>query len=114
MNQWQALYKDKLPAYITWNQFLANQHRLTQNRAGFETPALPRNGSALLGGIVACACCNGRMYVAYRDKPTRPRYTCHHDNKTYGTGRCPSIVARVIDDLVSRQVLQALQPAALG
>jgi DNA invertase Pin-like site-specific DNA recombinase len=113
MDKWQVLRPNDLPAYITWEQFLANQERLRQNGAGFESQGAAREGPALLSGLVACGCCGWRMYVHYRDKPDIPRYQCRHIDPALGKERCPSLAARVIDDLVSRQVLQALAPAAL-
>jgi hypothetical protein len=53
------------------------------------------------------------MFVAYRDKPMTPRYVCRRDGKTYPGTPCPSVASRVVDELVGRQVLQVLQPAAL-
>ena len=32
MSKWRVLHLDRLPAYITWDHYLANQERLLQNR----------------------------------------------------------------------------------
>jgi hypothetical protein len=53
------------------------------------------------------------LYVHYRDKPEIPRYVCKHNDPTLVKQRCPSLAARVIDNLVGQQVLQALGPASL-
>jgi DNA invertase Pin-like site-specific DNA recombinase len=113
IEKWQVLRLDALPAFITWEQYLDNQQRLTQNRAGFESHGVARDGPALLSGLVACACCGWRMYTHYRDRPHLPRYQCKHNDPVLVKQRCPSLAARVVDDLVSRQVLQALAPAAV-
>jgi hypothetical protein len=42
MSEWKVLLHDRLPAYITWDQYLANQQRLQENRsmpAGYIWPA---------------------------------------------------------------------------
>src|SRR5262245_8482044 len=49
-----VLIRDRLPAYITWERFEANQHRLTANRQLPATPGAPRNGPALLAGLARC------------------------------------------------------------
>jgi DNA invertase Pin-like site-specific DNA recombinase/DNA-binding transcriptional MerR regulator len=112
MDQWQVLIHDQLPAYIRWEQFLANQERLKRNRAGFDTLGAPREGSALLGGLVRCGKCGWRMYVAYPNKDSG-RYVCMHDAALAGRCEGQNFAARVLDDLVSRQVLLAIEPAAL-
>lgn len=112
MDQWQVLINNRLPAYISWEQFLANQHRLQGNHAGFETPGAPREGSALLGGVVRCGKCGWRMYVAYLRKNVG-RYVC--TRHASGVNRCPgqNLAAQVVDDLISRQLLAAITPAAI-
>jgi len=112
MDQWQVLIHNQLPAYISWEQFLANQGRLKRNRAGFDTPGAPREGSALLGGLVRCGKCGWRMYVAYTNKDAG-RYVCRRNAALAGHCEGQNFVARVLDDLVSGQVLLAIEPAAL-
>lgn len=113
-DEWAVLLRDMLPAYITWDQYEANQERLRQNRSSFKTSGVPRQGSALLGGLAACARCGWRMHVLYRGRPQAPRYVCHrHNPPRPDRPRCPSVSARTIDAVVSQQLLAALAPAAL-
>ena len=49
MDQWKVLKRDRLPAYITWERYLANQECLRQHRSRPGTRGSPRNGSALPG-----------------------------------------------------------------
>jgi DNA invertase Pin-like site-specific DNA recombinase len=113
MEQWQVLLRDVLPAYITWEQYLANQKRLKQNASRFETLGAPREGPSLLGGLVRCARCGWRMYVGYRGNPANPIYACRHDDPVVGNCRGQKLAATAVDDLVARQVLQVLEPASL-
>ena len=53
----QVLIRDHLPAYITWERFGANQRRLESNRTSDATPGAPRQGAALLGGLIRCGKC---------------------------------------------------------
>src|SRR4029077_2849243 len=57
VDQWKVVLHDRLPAYITWEQYLHNLERLRQNRSHFETPGVPRKGTALLSGILWCGNC---------------------------------------------------------
>ena len=65
IEEWHVLLKDMLPAYISWDQFLANQERLRQNCAHFDTLGAPRAGASLLTGLVACGKCGRRMGASY-------------------------------------------------
>src|SRR4051812_21851193 len=110
MAEWLVLQRDRLPAYITWERFLSNQRRLEQNRYRPGTPGAPRGGVALLAGVLTCGACGRRMHAGYRTK-ARPYYECKA-RKLEGTSCC-GLGAAAIDDLVARQVLRALEPAAL-
>src|SRR5262245_12101835 len=113
-DQWQVLLPGRLPAYISWEQYVANRERLRDNRSLFETRGAPRSGAALLSGLVACARCGWRMFVHYRGGSHTPRYVCRgHDPAVGRRERCPTLAARVVDELVSRLVLEALRPAAI-
>ena len=48
MSEWMVLQQDRIPAYITWDRYLANQQRLLQNQvaAGFSRSASHRQGPA--------------------------------------------------------------------
>jgi DNA invertase Pin-like site-specific DNA recombinase len=112
--QWQVLLPGRLPAYISWEQYLANRERLHDNRSSFESRGAPRSGPALLSGLVACARCGWRMVVHYRGGSHIPRYVCRGYDPSLGRpDRCPTLAARVVDDLISRLVLEALRPAAI-
>ena len=110
MAQWTVLQRDRFPAYITWDRYLANQQRLRDNRSWPEAPGVPRPGAALLPGLLVCGACGRRMHAGYRTK-AKPYYACMR-RKLEGSA-CGGLGAAAIDDLVGRQVLRALEPAAL-
>ena len=70
MSEWRVLQTDRLPAYITWDHYLANQERLRQNRFQPGSVGAPREGKALLTGILVCGSCGRRMHASYRSKST--------------------------------------------
>jgi DNA invertase Pin-like site-specific DNA recombinase len=111
MSEWKVLLKDRLPAYIGWEQYLANLRRLEQNRSLAGSPGTPRGGVALLTGLVACAC-GRRMRTSYPSKSTA-YYSCTRHLSEGTEQTCHGLRTTPVDDLVARQVLVALEPAAL-
>jgi hypothetical protein len=112
MEQWKVLLKDRLPAYIAWEQYLKNRQRIEQNRNGSASAGVPRDGAALLAALLVCGNCGRHMQPSYR-APGKAQYAC---NRQYVEGtkpRCYGLAARPIDALVAQQVLAALEPAAL-
>jgi DNA invertase Pin-like site-specific DNA recombinase len=107
-----VLIQGLLPAYISWDQYLANQRRLQQNRSLHSSRGVPRRGAALLPGLVVCGKCGHHMSTRYKvDK--RPSYYCGDFARWALVEPCGHIAAATLDDLVAREVLRALQPAAL-
>jgi DNA invertase Pin-like site-specific DNA recombinase len=111
--EWEVLIQDRLPAYITWDRYLANRKRLEANRARAFALGVPREGPSLLGGLLICGRCGRRMMVAYGNQGSRLSYSCNRGRLEYGQPSCQSLAGQVLDELVSRQVLEALEPAAL-
>jgi DNA invertase Pin-like site-specific DNA recombinase len=109
--QWAVLHKDRLPSYITWDQFESNQRQLEANTA--QGIGAVRNGPSLLSGLLICGRCGLRMSPAYRDNGHNLRYDCCRMAVDYGEAHCQSLSGKVVDDFVAAQVLRALQPAAL-
>lgn len=104
-----VLIQGLLPAYISWDQYLANQQRLQQNRALHSSRSVAKRGAALLPGLVVCGKCGYHMYKV--DK--RPSYYCGDFTRGALVEPCGHVAAATLDDLVAREVLRALQPAAL-
>jgi DNA invertase Pin-like site-specific DNA recombinase len=110
MSEWKVLLLDRLPAYITWERYLANQQRLIRNRTTSGSPGAPRTGVALLSGLLVCGACGRRMRVSYRSKSTA-YYGC--TRRHFEGSDCCGLSAGAIDDLVAQQVLVGLEPASL-
>jgi hypothetical protein len=110
--EWAILLRDRLPAYIPWERYLANRQRLRANRARMNSPGVTKGGAALLTGLVICAQCHRRLRARYTDKGTA--HYCSpiqpYEEKPHV---CHGMRAKPLDDLLTEQVLHALQPAAL-
>lgn len=109
MEEWEVLIPDVYPAYITWDHYLANRARLRQNVGRFaESSGAPRQGEALLQGIVFCARCGRRMAVQYNDGAN---YVCDHLKKRYGEPVCQHFTATHVDQAVVNAFLEVIEPA---
>src|SRR5438552_2747562 len=112
-SQWKVLLHNRLPAYITWEQYLANQQRLQQNRSMPSSPGTPRQGVALLTGLLACGRCGRHFRLSYVHAG-RACYHCErHLREDTADPECTALQAAPIDELVAREVLRAIEPASL-
>ena len=110
--QWKVTIANRVPAYISWEQYLRNQERLRQNQSRWHVPGVSRAGAALLGGIIECGLCRGRLSVTY-SKRGKGRYECFYASRHGIESKCQGVSMDCIDQLVGRQVLRALEPASL-
>jgi DNA invertase Pin-like site-specific DNA recombinase len=114
MEKWIHLQQDVYPAYITWEQYLANQERLRQNTARFwprseGAQGAVRDGSALLQGLVVCGVCGRHMYTTYHHTP---RYGCDA-LRDDGWPACLFARGPLVDEAVVQAFFQAIAPAQL-
>ncbi len=108
----RVFLKDRYPAYIKWEQYQRNVQRMQQNRSRIDARGIARGGGSLLAGLVVCAKCGRRLRVSYSD-PDHPRYTCSFARTQYGSPTCQSFAGRLLDQLLERQILRVLEPAAV-
>ena len=102
---------DRLPAYVSWDQFERIQAQIRSNRQNEKGPA--RAGSALLSGLVVCGVCGLRMTSSYNNNGQTARYVCNGMRSSSNAPLCQSLQAASVDAEVTRLVLQALEPAAI-
>jgi len=116
MEEWIAVHKDMYPAYISWEEFLANRERLrrngyrvTENRLG-----APRKGPALLSGLAMCGCCGRRMGTIYSGSTNQGAYLCNALRATHGAPSCLYVAARRIDEAVTGAFFEAVRPSEIS
>ena len=110
---WGICIPDKYPAYISWPQYERIQAMLDENRSEYtrdRTRGVPREGSALLQGLVYCGESGHKLQVSYR--PTA-RYSCVELHHRYGTTVCQTIPADPVDAQVVAAFFAVLAPAQL-
>ena len=93
-DEWLVLLRDRLPAYISWQQFEDNQERRRQSRSQTATRGSVRKGRALLAGLMVCGRCGQRMGTVYCGTASLPRYTCVTNHTVYGEPRCQGLRSR--------------------
>lgn len=106
------------PGYITWEEFEAHQATLIANAASYGTDrrrSPPREGTALLQGMVLCGRCGARMTVRYtvRKGHPVPDYICQRRGIELAQPSCQSIPGTGLDEAISEVVLAAVSPASL-
>jgi len=109
--EWEVLLKDRLPAYITWEQYERNIRQLELNNN--QAAGVPRNGPSLLSGLIVCGRCGMRMVTQYSNNGNGLRYACIRRMVDYGEDLCQSLPGKPLDELTTKLVFKALEPAAL-
>jgi DNA invertase Pin-like site-specific DNA recombinase len=115
-NQWLVKIADAHPGYITWERYVQNQEKLRQNmtRMGNPSRGAPREGPALLSGLLICGRCGHRMGPRY-SRGARARfwtYGCHGD-RDKGQRGCWTVAGARIDAAVEQLFLETMVPSEL-
>ncbi len=110
--QWPVRISEHHPAYIGWEEFMKNQEQLRQNWGHDDNRGVPREGRALLQGIVYCGVCGRKMSVQNRSvKESRsPSYLCTHGYQNGDEKTCQSMTSRPVDAAVVEAFLAAITP----
>lgn len=112
-DEWKALVKDKYPHYVSWDDFEKITAMLQDNRSEYlrrKTRGIPRDGKALLQGIVYCGHCGYKMTVQYKG---HSRYTCSLLHSQAAAPVCQHVLADPIDREVLQWFFEALSVAEI-
>jgi hypothetical protein len=113
--KWPVRIPAAHPAYIDWETFVSNQERLRNNQSRMHgaTSGAPKDGPALLTGVVLCGRCGRRMRVDYTThERTLWRYICIGKHDT-GQAICWSVSGEPIDRAVEDTFLSTMVPAEI-
>lgn len=116
--QWKVFLPNAHPGYISWEEYEANQAKLLDNANGYgpdRRKSPPREGVALLQGLVICGICGGRMTVRYYTRKGHPvpDYVCQRRGIQRAQPPCQIIPGTGLDEAVGQVVLEAVSPASL-
>lgn len=111
VKEWTTLIRDAHPGYISWEEYEANGRRLLENTLAYgkdnrKTP--PREGPALLQGIIICGVCGKRMTVRYHQRGDKltPDYICQRDKIEQAQAKdCQRIPGADIDKSVANTLV---------
>jgi DNA invertase Pin-like site-specific DNA recombinase len=112
-NQWRIVVRDRYPAYVSWQTYERIQQMLRDNHAEYDrnkTRGVPRDGQALLHGIVYCGECGHKLCVQYKGGT---QYLCNHLRQQHGEPVCQRLRAVPIDEQVVRWFFEALSRASI-
>ncbi len=117
-DQWQIVLPGSHAGYITWEIFDTNQQQLRDNaqaQGKERRKGPPREGVALLQGIVLCGKCGTRMTVRYTSLGQQlvPNYMCQRHGVEHGKAICQQIPGAAIDEAIGRLLLEVITPGNL-
>lgn len=116
--EWHTIILGAHPGYLTWEEYEENLARLRENaqaNGAERRKSPPREGPALLQGLVICGRCGGRMTVRYhmrRDERV-PEYVCQRQGIERAEPLCQQLVGAEIDRAVGELLVQTVTPLAL-
>ena len=91
-SEWDTLVKNAHVGYITWEDYERNEAQLAMNSQAYAPQRFspPREGPALLQGLIICGTCGERMTVRYHQRRGQrivPDYLCARH--LHSKGRAP-------------------------
>jgi DNA invertase Pin-like site-specific DNA recombinase len=119
--QWPFLLREAHPGYITWEEFETHLQQLQQNRPAYgedRRHGPPREGPALLQGLVICGRCGNRMTLRYYQRKhgirLYPEYLCQKEQVEQAEDRlCQQVLGAGLDAAITNLLLAQLTPLAL-
>ena len=116
--QWTALIPNAHAGYISWDAFEENQRRLLENAQAHgvdRRKSPPREGPALLQGLVICGVCGERMTIRYntRNEKLLPTYCCQRQGIARAEPICQTIPGQHLDEAIGRLLVESVTPMAL-
>lgn len=112
-DEWVCLLKDRVPAYITWEQYEENRRRMAENDKGREPSKNGTRAQTLLNRLARCGRCSRPMLACNTHQAREPRYACDAGHYEGTAPPCQSLTALPVDRLIESLVLEAVRPASL-
>ena len=117
-DQWISFIPGAHPGYITLHQWEANTARLAANAAAHgrdRAAGPPREGPALLQGIIMCGRCGGRMTIRYHARGGKdlPTYLCQRDGIANARPICTAVPGHTLDEQIGALLIATLTPLAV-
>ena len=116
--EWEVLIREAHAGYIDWDEYEQNQRRLRDNCQAYgedRRKSPPREGPALLQGLLICGRCGKRMTVRYHSRRGQlfPDYVCQREGIEHAEPVCQHIPGTDIDETVGDILVEAVTPVTL-
>ena len=113
-DQWLALIPNAHEGYIDWDEFERIQNSISGNLRLAGHAGAPKNGEALLAGLLRCRRCASKLTLHYTgNRHDALRYACRRGWLDKGQPRCIAFGGARVDAAIAQAVLQVVQPAAI-
>ena len=114
-SEWISFIPGAHPGYITPDQYDANLAKLAANATAHgqdRRSGPPREGAALLQGIIICGKCGMRMTIRYHHRRDRdvPTYMCQRDGIENARPVCAAIPGEALDNAIGALLIGTLTP----
>jgi len=118
-DEWLVVRYDSHDGSIPWQEYERNQEQLAMNSHAYAPKRLapPREGPALLQGLILCGQCGERMTVRSHQRGGRrivPDYVCQRAGIAQAQAPCQRIPGAALDRAVADLLLKRVTPEALA
>jgi DNA invertase Pin-like site-specific DNA recombinase/uncharacterized protein YndB with AHSA1/START domain len=117
--EWFALVPNAHVGYITWEDYERNEAQLAMNSQAYAPQRFspPREGPALLQGLIICGKCGERMTVRYHQRGGRrvvPDYLCQSKSIAQGRSPCQRLPGSDLDRAIGALLVERVTPEAVA
>jgi len=117
-DQWFMVIPGAHDGYISWDEYQQNEKRLRDNAQALgkdRRQSPPREGPALLQGLMLCGRCGKRMTLRYhiRKGGLEPDYVCQREGIAHAEPLCQQIPGAGIDRLIGDLLVEVVSPMTL-
>lgn len=111
--EWTALIPHAHEGYVSWEESETIRQLVRANVTGTERAGAAKKGAALLTGLLRCRRCGRKLTVRCTGNQHGVRYACNRGWLDHGEPRCIAFGGVPVDDVISREILAVVQPAAV-
>ena len=116
--EWDTCLPGAHVGYLSWQEYESNQRRLRESAQAWgheRRQSPPREGPALLQGLLICGRCGNRMTVRYQVRSSRrePTYVCQRYGIEHAEPICETVPGTSIDQAIGELLIEVVTPVAL-
>jgi DNA invertase Pin-like site-specific DNA recombinase len=116
--EWHTFLPESHAAYISWEEYERNLKRLRESAQAIgceRRKSPPREGPALLQGLIVCGRCGRRMTLRYHARKVGlcPEYVCQRRGIENAEPPCQRIPGAEVDRVLGDMLLELVNPVAL-